>query len=359
VTGKRRTRLRRLLHHLRTEHATPGRLAAAVALGLFVGTLPLYGLHLPICIGLALLFGLNKATTYLAANVSNPLFLPLLVFACVQAGTLTRTGAFLPLGVDDLQRVGARTFLSAWVTGSVEVGLVLAAIGAAATLRIARGRPGLEDTWEPRVRAIADRYRPAGRFVAGFVAGKLRGDPLYRWAASNALPAAAVLDLGCGHGALCVLLASPGNDVHGIDRDRRRIAAARIASRALPVRFTVDDVRRSDLPPADIVVLADVLHYLPAADQDALLARAAAAVRPGGRIWVREMIRGRGLRTAFGIFSERFLHAFEPLCFRTQHDIVRALQSAGLSCEVLPMSEGTPFANVLVEGRRPASPDYS
>ncbi len=85
-------RLRPVLHRLVTEHGSPARRSWAVAVGLFVGTLPLYGLHLPICIVLGTLLGLNRGLTYLAANISNPLFAPALVAAGIALGEWLRFG---------------------------------------------------------------------------------------------------------------------------------------------------------------------------------------------------------------------------------------------------------------------------
>lgn len=62
----------------------------AVGLGLFVGLLPLYGLHLGICIALAWALGLNRLTLYLAANISNPILAPFLVAAGIAVGEWLR-----------------------------------------------------------------------------------------------------------------------------------------------------------------------------------------------------------------------------------------------------------------------------
>lgn len=353
------TRLRRLVHHLRTEHSTPGRLAAAVAVGLFVGCLPVYGLHFPICVGLALLLRLNKATTYLAANVSNPLFLPVLVFASVQLGTLSTTGAWLPIDMDELARIGPGRFLGAWVLGSVELGALLGIVGAAATLRIARART---DPFAARIREVAQRYRAGGRFVAELVAGKLRGDPLSRFVLENAGRPARAVDVGCGWGQNAILLAMEGTgDVVGIDWDAKKLARARRAAEGLPVRFEEADLQASGIPDADLVVLADVLHYLSPAAQDELLGRAARAVAPGGRIWVREMVRGRGLRSRIGIASERMLALLrwnrgKTLAFRDEAALVAPIEAAGIACEVREMWGGTPYANVLVVGSKARTP---
>lgn len=108
-----RARLHSLARHLLTEHTEPTEVGRAVALGLFVGTLPLYGLHLPLCIGLAWLLNLNKATVYLAANISNPIIAPVLVAAGIAIGESLRHGQ-----VRGLDLAEAQGFLeSLWLLG--------------------------------------------------------------------------------------------------------------------------------------------------------------------------------------------------------------------------------------------------
>jgi len=87
-----RKALHRLFKQALAEHREPGKLGLAVGLGLFIGTLPLYGVHLPICIAVAWLARLNKVTVYLAANISNPLLAPLLVAIGIAIGEFVRFG---------------------------------------------------------------------------------------------------------------------------------------------------------------------------------------------------------------------------------------------------------------------------
>ena len=60
----RRT-LKGLVQHLLEEHTSPARMGWAVALGFFLGCLPFFGLHLPLCIAFAWLLKLNKVTVYI------------------------------------------------------------------------------------------------------------------------------------------------------------------------------------------------------------------------------------------------------------------------------------------------------
>lgn len=94
-----RKAIHRLFKQMLAEHREPAKLGWAVGLGLFVGCLPLYGLHLPICIGIAWLGRLNKATVYLAANISNPLVAPLLVAIGIAIGEFLRFGTWRTIDV--------------------------------------------------------------------------------------------------------------------------------------------------------------------------------------------------------------------------------------------------------------------
>lgn len=96
-----------LIHHLRTENADPVRLGWAVGLGMFVGILPLYGMHTVLCLALAFLLRLNKVTMVLATGVSLPMFAPILIAAGIILGDLLRYGRF-----DAIPIAEAKTFLS-------------------------------------------------------------------------------------------------------------------------------------------------------------------------------------------------------------------------------------------------------
>ena len=69
----------RLWRRLRGTRQSPARVAEAVALGLFIGCLPLYGLHFLLCLSICVPLGLDLLICYLVANISNPLVAPFLV----------------------------------------------------------------------------------------------------------------------------------------------------------------------------------------------------------------------------------------------------------------------------------------
>lgn len=116
---------------LRGGALTPRRAAASAALGAFIGCVPVFGLHLPLCVGLCLPLRLDAPVAYLFANVSNPLVAPWLVFAEVQVGAYLLSGQPAPFDIDAARDVGVVGFVSFAAAGTVVVGAVVAALSAA------------------------------------------------------------------------------------------------------------------------------------------------------------------------------------------------------------------------------------
>ena len=172
-------RLRRFFQGLRTEGAGPRRETAAVALGVFIGCLPLYGLHLAICWIVGFLLGLNRLKMYFAANISNPFVAPWLVFAEVQVGGWVRRGSFHPVTREYIASTRLSVFGVDALVGSMFVGTALAFLAALGTYGLVRGsdedRPFLE-----LVRRASDRYVGTSVTAWEFARGKLRMDPIYR-----------------------------------------------------------------------------------------------------------------------------------------------------------------------------------
>lgn len=130
--------------------------------------------------------------------------------------------------------------------------------------------------------------------------------PLLAWVPRGAT----LLDVGCGAG-LFTLLAAELRDVRraiGFDTDPAAIAAA-VAARDAWSTGAGEDLgglafRRLDAaepwpeaPPGagddargfDVVAAIDVMHHVPRSDRDALLASAAARLRPGGLLIYKDM----------------------------------------------------------------------
>ncbi|HVR08730.1 MAG TPA: DUF2062 domain-containing protein [Thermoanaerobaculia bacterium] len=384
---KLKHRLRELLYGLRIEGGTPGQQAAAVALGMFIGCTPLYGLHLPLCILCARWLGLNRVKTYLAAHISTPVLMPFLLFFEVQTGKLVRGKPLLsirPSQVPERWHWDA-AHLSFWhwkswgdlLVGSVVLGIVLAAVCALVTyLLLRRGQRPAEV--EALIEATAHRYLDAGLVQCEIVRGKLRHDPVYfALLRDGALPGQGrLLDLGCGRGIALALLAAAGDQneravypqdwqpppelqLSGIDVADR---AAQVARAGLDGRAAIQtaDLLTAPLPQADAILMIDVLHYLQPADQQRLLSRVAGSLAPGGLLLVREADAAAGWRFHAIRLSERLMALCrrdwrqwrEGFHYRSQAEWISLLAARGLLAKVGPMGMGTPYANVLIAAVR-------
>jgi SAM-dependent methyltransferase len=359
---------------LRTEGDTPARQSAAVGIGVFIGCLPLYGLHLPLCLAACRLGRLNRIKMYLAANISNPALAPLLLFVSVQLGALVRTGHPYELSLAAVSDAGPWRFGQDLLVGSVIVGTVLGLAGAAVAWAVARAPERTDALFE----AAADLYLPASVTAWEFARNKLKADPAYGWIVTNvALPRVGrLLDVGCGQGLLLAALATargwarerrwpphwpppPRYDLAGIEVRPR---AATLARRALGDRVTIvqGDVRDVPFDGADVIVMMDVLHLLPGPAQEALLARAVRALGAGGVLLVREADRGAGWRFRAVQIGNRITALVrgrwrQRFAFRSEAEWRALLAGLGLGVERVPLPEGPVFGNVLLVARTGAS----
>ncbi|WP_437315481.1 DUF2062 domain-containing protein [Sorangium sp. So ce385] len=408
-----REEARRAWRELRGSELSAGRTAVAVAIGLFIGSQPIFGCHTPLVLLLCLWFRLDAAIAWVAANISNPLFAPALLTAEFQVGAYLRTGRWLRLHEKMSWAQALSEFPEYMLLGAPVVGLALAALGGGLVFALVamkrRRAPSLqrggmepyrlpEDAppWVHAIERVAARYSPqegatpAQRTRFHYVRFKLLGDPVARLIADIAgdRPGALgeVLDIGTGAGQLPILLLELGRAarVRGFDWDRAKIEDARRASGGNPgapqppsseppgssgeqpahhaapplaAEFWCADAREAELGDADTVLLIDLLHYFRVEEQDAILRRAAAAVRPGGRLLVREADTERGLRSSITLLEERIFTALrfnrgERVRFRPAREIVALLEQLGFSCETRPAWGKTPFSNVLIVGTR-------
>lgn len=140
VEGKNKTATISVIHPVRSlrtllrEETTPRGLAQAGFLGVFLGTLPLVGIHTMVILFVAGYMNQNRVAAVAASQLCMPPFVPAL---CIEVGHYLRHGAFLTeftmqtLGYQALERIWE------WVLGSLVLAPVLAALAAGITFAAA------------------------------------------------------------------------------------------------------------------------------------------------------------------------------------------------------------------------------
>ena len=361
---------KRLFHDLRLEGSGRGKEAAAMGVGAFIGCLPVYGAHLLLVIAVGRLLGLNRMRMYIAANVSNPFFAPLLILAEIQAGALILRGEIHVLTLAAIRATDPWTFGIDLVIGSVVVGTLLGLAMAGLTWASVASAPPLAPHLARVFDLAAYRFLEIGVTAWEFARAKLRRDPIYGAALAVLPPSGTTLvDVGCGQGLTLAVLVEAAFAVNrgewppetplpprfkrliGIET-RARVAA--MAHRALADGAEIiHDAAPGGLPERMTAALVfDVLHLMSAQEQERLVTELRARLEPGGVVLVRDVdaaagpgfhavrIGNRLKNLAVGQFRQTF-H------FRSAADWTALFKRSGWTVERSPMGHGTPFANVL------------
>jgi uncharacterized protein (DUF2062 family) len=360
--------VRRRIHELwRTivhEHTSPARVAAAIVVGAIVGCTPLFGLHIVVCLALAWALGLNKLIVYGAANLSIPPLVPFIGFLSVQLGERLRHGTWLALHRSDFAlaniRVVARTFFVDWMLGGVVLGAAIGVVAGGLTWailaarRTAKLRPA--DAVGAAIDAARRRYDGLHPRFKWYARMKYVMDPCYRAIAPLVPAGAFAVDLGSGLGMLPVLLGvlGDGRRALGIEWDRSKVDCGVHAARGLAdIEVVEGDARSVDIPACDVITLVDMLHYWDDEAQRAILSRCRAALRPGGRLLVREgdpERRGgaRFTRAIEAVVTKLGWNRGPQVRFRPVADLRRDLEALGFRVRVDEVAARTHPGNVLL-----------
>lgn len=200
----------------------------------------------------------------------------------------------------------------------------------------AAGDSGTGQRWDP------ERYARNARFVADL------GATLVELLAPR--PGEAILDLGCGDGALTEALVARGALVVGVDGSAEQVAAAR--ARGLDARQA--DGEALDFEAAfDAVFSNAALHWMRKAD--AVIDGVWRALKPGGR-FVAEMGGAgnvAGIRTALLTALERLGidgQAVDPWYFPSPEDYRRRLEARGFEVESIALIDRpTPLPGAMAD----------
>jgi SAM-dependent methyltransferase len=200
------------------------------------------------------------------------------------------------------------------------------------------------------IRSFYDRWTPvmveaAGTTLQGGLIAPCAGPPVtpdessrYLAELAGVRPGDRVLDAGCGVGgpAMAIARAFPGVRVDGVTLSevqartaRRLVAEAGLADR---VRVTVADFHALPFAAAsfDVALYLEVTGY--SSDRTALYRESARVLRPGGRVYVKDVFRRDGPLTDVQLGSMRdFDDLWACVASPTPAETVAAMRGAGLA----------------------------
>lgn len=218
-------------------------------------------------------------------------------------------------------------------------------------------------------------FKKSGHFAYHYSRGKLSSDCFFREMLTRGLlpTTGRYLDLGSGQGSLFAWLLTarqvyergqwpsdlpvpPKPDsMRGVELMQNDVDRAALAfDKDHPVvRIEQGDMNEVDFGRVNLVTILDALHYFDHAHQKQVLQRIHAALLPGGVFLTRIGDASAGLPFHLSNWVDHVVtfargHRLPRLYCRSLADWTLLLEEVGFSVETDAMSEGKPFANVML-----------
>jgi 1-acyl-sn-glycerol-3-phosphate acyltransferase len=138
---------------------------------------------------------------------------------------------------------------------------------------------------------LTKNYIYKGPLLEWYMRVKVSMEDKYRLFESLLPKKGTITDIGCGYGFLPYMLAFMSEDriVIGTDYDTEKIAVAdNCFSKTSNMRFFAADASECELPKSDAFIMSDILHYLPAIEQEKLIEKCIRNLNPNGMILIRD-----------------------------------------------------------------------
>lgn len=201
-------------------------------------------------------------------------------------------------------------------------------------------------------RKLISNYLFKGPVLEWYLRIKLRLEKNYEPFNQLIPDEASILDLGCGYGFLCYMLhfLSDKRQITGVDYDEDKIVTANHCySKNDKINFESADISEYAIRNSyDIIIISDVLHYLPSDKQLRVLQNAFKALNPGGAVIIREgnkdLIKkheGTKLSEFFSVKLMKFNKSTNDLNFMSGETIVNEATKHGLTTEIIDETKFT------------------
>ena len=135
--------LRDAWRRLRGGELNPVRAAGSVAVGLFVGFVPLYGIQTFICFAFTYPLRLDFPLAWATTNIANPITAPFIILFDIELGGWLTEGSWSTLSTADFEIKKLGPFLAHAMLGGAVAGAAAAVLGGVSTLLWMRRRTQL------------------------------------------------------------------------------------------------------------------------------------------------------------------------------------------------------------------------
>lgn len=168
-----------------------------------------------------------------------------------------------------------------------------------------------------------------------------------------------ILDIGCGFGLFAAYFGQtqPARAITGVDPDARRIAMARRVCERIGLAqhaFHVGDARDASFtgPFAGAYVL-DVMHHIPHADQERLLARLHDLLAPRGVLVLKDITTEPRFGLKFTEVLDRVMVGWnEPLAYRHHREWGEMLADLGFHVRMVRVPDVLPYPHVVIAAQK-------
>ena len=168
-----------------------------------------------------------------------------------------------------------------------------------------------------------------------------------------------ILDVGCGHGILSVMVAksSPNTNVLGIDPSKDKIVQAKKLARGIKnLEFKCGYLENLKAHNFDAIIIADVVCLMPTQDKLKMLKRIKNKLKRGGMLIFKDVEKKKSFFYYFMIFEEFLMAKVFKLTFTnhnqtylmTKSEYKTLLQDAGFKIKTIKRIKGhLPYPHIL------------
>jgi 2-polyprenyl-3-methyl-5-hydroxy-6-metoxy-1,4-benzoquinol methylase len=212
-------------------------------------------------------------------------------------------------------------------------------------------------------RKVINNYLYKGPVLEWYMRVKLKLEKNYEPFNKLVPQKAHILDLGCGYGFLCYMLSflSDERQLTGVDYDEEKVTVANTCySGNERIRFFTSDITQFPIAGYDVIIIADVLHYLLPEAQEMVLGKCFNGLAVGGKIIIREgnadlkeRHQGTRITELFSVKLLKFNKSTNELHFLSGEKLRQIAESYGFEVKVVDETRFT--SNVIFVLSHPGS----